>query len=33
MHVISNILKGIAISISQLVPGVSGGTMQLILGL
>lgn len=33
MHVISNILKGIAISISQLVPGVSGGTIAIILGI
>lgn len=27
-----NILKGIAISVSQLIPGVSGGTIAIILG-
>ncbi len=33
MEVLSNILKGVAISISQLVPGVSGGTIAIILGI
>ncbi len=33
MSILSNILKGVAISISQLVPGVSGGTIAIILGI
>lgn len=33
MDFIKNFLKGVAISISQLVPGVSGGTIAIILGI
>lgn len=32
MNLIKNVLKGVAISISQIVPGVSGGTIAMILG-
>ena len=32
MNLIKNFLKGVAISISQIVPGVSGGTIAMILG-
>lgn len=33
MNILKNFFKGIAISISQLVPGVSGGTIAMILGI
>lgn len=33
MRFISNFFKGVAISISQIVPGVSGGTIAIILGI
>ncbi|MGN0027068.1 MAG: undecaprenyl phosphate translocase family protein, partial [Clostridium sp.] len=33
MNLIKNFLKGVAISISQIVPGVSGGTIAMILGI
>ena len=33
MHLLTNFFKGIAISISQIVPGVSGGTIAMILGI
>lgn len=33
MYFLKNFLKGVAISISQLVPGVSGGTIAMILGI
>lgn len=33
MNILKNFLKGVAISISQLVPGVSGGTIAMILGI
>ena len=33
MEILKNFLKGIVISISQLVPGVSGGTIAMIFGI
>ena len=33
MNFVKNFLKGVAISISQIVPGVSGGTIAIILGI
>jgi len=33
MEIIINILKGVVISISQIVPGVSGGTIAIVLGI
>lgn len=33
MNILKNFFKGVAISISQLVPGVSGGTIAMILGI
>lgn len=33
MNIATNIIKGIVIGIATLVPGVSGGTMAIILGL
>lgn len=32
MNIATNIIKGIVIGIATLVPGVSGGTMAIILG-
>lgn len=33
MNLVANFLKGMAISISQIIPGVSGGTIAIILGI
>ena len=33
MEILSNLLKGVAVGLANIIPGVSGGTMALILGI